>query len=299
MVSNGKKCCFVCFGSEAVALLFLAVWATVDRQKYDPIYRQIQCTTPKASIPVNLTHVLKYGLNATLEVSMACQNPNPYRIVMASSMHGSVGTMLVPNLTDFSSPPIVAGNVVFQEMVLRSESKGTSKMTQSAVLPPAFIEESLGYIMGHHNTFPAYMEIDVKTDVHADFMFISKTKKNALPKKYCGYYLGLNAAYTAISITSPMVCRNSFQDMQAEVDLLSFSEGAIGFVDNLDPSQGTLDRLQDEVGKGSASVMCVGYGLNVLFWSVVARTCYMSRRRAKEDSKQRTQLEGEQVSIAV
>merc|ERR1740121_1067972 len=110
---------------------------------------------------------------------------NSYCIVLLSTTEGSVGTMLVPNLTDFSSPPIVAGDVTFREMELPPQEETIGEIVQTAVLSPGFVGESLTYILAHNNTFPAYMEMDVKSAAYARFMFVSKVKQHVLPKKYC------------------------------------------------------------------------------------------------------------------
>merc|ERR1712217_801672 len=115
------------------------------------------------------------------------------------------------------------------------------------------------YILAHNKTFPAYMEMDVKTDAEAKFMFISKEKHNVLPMKYCGYYLGLNEAMTSLRITSPMVCRDTYDEMQNAVQLLDYQSGPVGYVDNLDPAQDTLDSLEHEINLGAGSVEVLGY----------------------------------------
>merc|ERR1711920_720738 len=122
-------------------------------------------------------------------------------------------------------------------------------------------QASLPYILAHNKTFPAYMEMDVKTDAEAKFMFITKTKHNVLPIKYCSYYLGLNEAMTSLSITSPMVCRNTYDEMQKAVQLLDYQSGPVGYVDNLDPTKDTLDSLEHEINLGAGSVQFLGYSL--------------------------------------
>merc|ERR1712194_478118 len=264
---------------------------------------EIRCTSPEATIPVNLSHVMHFGLNTTIRVSMTCENPNPYSILMKSTADGSKGKMLVPNLTDFSRPPIVAGDVVFQEMELEAGSRTTGIISESAVLSPAFIQESLGYILAHNKTFPAYMEMDVKTDAQAQFMFISKQKQDVLPRKYCGYYLGLNAAMTTISITSPMICRNSYEEMQTAVESVASASGPLGFVDNLDPSVETLDSLEHEINLGAGSVMTVGYCLCVMLWVAAgrlasrARLDHLGSKASKDVSRETTDAGEIQVQV--
>jgi len=127
-------------------------------------------TSPSASIPVDLGHVLAHGLNASLTVSMQCKNPNPYKVVMASSAGGSGGSFMVPNLTDFSQPPIRAGDVTFpQEMTLTPGGVGSSDISETAILTATFIKQSMPYILSHNKTFPAYMELGIKADAFAKF----------------------------------------------------------------------------------------------------------------------------------
>jgi len=254
----------------------------VDRRKYSPIYRPIECTSPTADIPVDLPTVMQLGLNATAHVSMTCENNNPYSVTLKSNAHGSRGTMLVPNLTDLASPPIVAGELTFQEMTLASGGRATGQISQTAVLTPEFIKESLPYILAHNKTFPAYMEMDVKTDARAKFMFITKDKHDVLPTKYCGYYLGLNSAMTSLSITSPMICRDTYEQMQRAVEQLDSWSGPVGFVDNLDPSKETLDSLEHEINLGAGTVELLGYFLCAALWIGAGRSVHRMHYAQKE-----------------
>jgi len=271
--------CLVTFGA---VLLGLAVWASVDKGRYTPIYKPIQCTSPSASIPVDLAHVLGHGLNATMTVTMQCTNPNPYKVVMGSSEQGSGGTFLVPNLTDFSQPPIRAGDVTFpQKMVLAPTGEGSSEIAESAILTAAFIKESMPYILSHNKTFPAYMRLSIKADAYAKFMFVTKEKMDVLPQKSCGFYLALTADNKMLNIVPPMVCRNSYTEMEEAVGGLDTTEGPIGFVDNLDPTEETLASLEHDVGVGSIIVMCVGYIACALLWIGAVVRCISYSRIAK------------------
>lgn len=277
-----------CLITSGAVFLALAIWATVDRRKYSPIYRPIECTSPVAEIPVDLPKVMQDGLDATVHVSMTCENSNPYSVTLKSNAHGSRGTMLVPNLTDFAAPAIVAGEVSFQEMTLSAGGRAVGQISQTAELTPEFIKESLPYILAHNKTFPTYMEMNLKTDATAQFMFISKEKHNVLPMKYCGYYLGLNEAMTELSITSPMICRNSYDEMQRAVEQLDYQSGPVGFVDNLDPTQETLDSLDHEIKIGAGTVELLGYLLCGLLWIAAGRSIYqmhLSKKGGADESK--------------
>merc|ERR1712113_593830 len=232
-------------------------------------------------------HVAKFGLNATVHASMTCEHRNPYRVTLKSNSHGSRGTMLVPNLTDMASAPTVAGEVFFQEMKIPSGGRTAGKISQTAHLSPELIKESLKYILAHNKTFPVYMEMDVKTDATAQFMFISKQKHDVLPVKYCGYYLGLNEAMTSLSITSSMVCRDTYNEMQNAVQLLDSRSGPVGYVDNLDPTEDTLDNLEHEINVGAGCVELVGYSLGVVLWIAAGRMLYRtySQSSAREGVK--------------
>jgi len=302
--SRMAKTHVACLITAGAVFLALAIWATVDRSKYTPIYRPIQCTSPTAEIPVDLPKVMQVGLNATVHVAMTCENSNPYSVTLKSNAHGSRGTMLVPNLTDFTSPPIVAGQVFFQEMTLAPGGSAAGEISQTAELTPEFIKDSLTYILAHNKTFPAYMEMDVKTDAEAKFMFISKEKQNVLPVKYCGYYLGLNEAMTKLSITSPMVCRDTYADMQRAVQQLDYQSGPVGFVDNLDPTEETLNSLAHEINLGAGTVELVGYFVCAACWIAAGRwflRVYQQKRKSgdvtNKDSNTATGAADVQVNV--
>lgn len=280
-------------------MLFLAVWASVDKARYAPIYQAIQCTSPSASIPVDLQDVLAHGLNASLTVSMQCTNPNPYEVVMGSSADGSGGAFLVPNLTDFSQPPIRAGDVTFpQKMVLAPAGEGSSNIFESAILSAGFVKESMSYILSHNKTFPAYMKLDIKAHAFAKFMFITKEKEDVLPQKFCGFYLALTQDNSRLNIVSPMACRNSYKDMEAVVSNLDTTHGPIGVVDNLDPTEETLSNLEHEVSVGALVVMCVGYIGCALFWIAAFMRLFSAYRTGKNVGKQ-MQPESNPVKLQV
>merc|ERR1712232_201865 len=88
----------------------------------------------------------------------------------------------------------------------------------------------------------------------------------------CGYYLGLNEAMTSLRITSPMVCRDTYDEMQQAVQLLDYRSGPAGYVDNLDPAQETLDHLEHEINLGAGSVEILGYSLCAILW-ICASVC--------------------------
>merc|ERR1712228_835975 len=100
----------------------------------------------------------------------------------------------------------------------------------------------------------------------AKFVFITKEKEGVLPQKFCGFYLALTQDNSMLNIASPMVCRNSYKDMEAVVSSLDTTHGPTGVVDNLDPTEDTLSHLDHEVSVGAVVVMCVGYIGWALFW---------------------------------
>merc|ERR1712039_135188 len=140
------------------------------------------------------------------------------------------------------------------------------------------------------------MSLDIKADAVAKFMFVTKEKRDVLPQKFCGFYLALTPDNTMLNIVSPMVCKNSYKEMEEAVAGLDTTQGPIGFVNNLDPTQETLANLEHEVGVGSIIVMCVGYIACAFLWIGAVVRCISSSRIAKKEIGDK---QGESKTIAV
>merc|ERR1719450_1261135 len=99
---------------------------------------------------------------------------------------------MLPNVTNFSMPPIEIGELIYEGATIPGKSRGTSVVTKKMFIPADIKQQFVQWLIKTQmkEAIPMYTEMKSKYAMRVNFMFIDKTiEASTFPPKYCGFYL--------------------------------------------------------------------------------------------------------------